>query len=231
MAHDRELMVRQAACLDWPGSARRPLEALGRALLERKKARPAARALACHPDEGFNMLRDASEVENLLTRRAAVFGLARVPEAWAMQILEKVSVDDEQWVVRGAAAEAAERRRNPPWRIPAPVQDPSQLPWLIAFAGKLGSGMAPGKAAMEMLRRRRQRHRWSRSQRSKPLSWMDASEFEPSQQALRSDQAFLRDAAFESLWRQAGRRRLISAWSLRCDRGPGAVADFPPTGR
>jgi HEAT repeat protein len=208
MAHDRELMVRQAACLGLAGiGSEAALEALGRALLEAEEGvrLAAAEALACHPDEGFNMLRDASEVENLLTRRAAVFGLARVPEAWAMQILEKVSVDDEQWVVRGAAAEAAERRRNPPWRIPAPVQDPSQLPWLIAFAGKVGSGMAAGKAAMEMLRRAVASGTVEEQIAAlETLGWMDASEFQLElNKALRSDQPFLRDAAFESLWRQA----------------------------
>jgi hypothetical protein len=122
-----------------------------------------------------------------------------------MQILEKVSVDDEQWVVRGAAAEAAERRRNPPWRIPAPVQDPSQLPWLIAFAGKVGSGMAAGKAAMEMLRRAVASGTVEEQIAAlETLGWMDASEFQLElNKALRSDQPFLRDAAFESLWRQA----------------------------
>jgi len=161
--------------------------------------------LACHPDEGYNMLRDAVEVENLLTRRAAVFGLARVPEDWAMQILEKVAVDDEQWVVRGAAAEAAERRRNPPWRIPVPTQDPSQLPWLTAFAGKVGSGMAAGKAAMEMLRRALSSGSVEEQIAAlETLGWLDATEFNLElNKALRSDQPFLRDAAFESLWRQA----------------------------
>ncbi len=208
MAHDRELMVRQAACLGLAGiGSEAALEALGRALLEAEEGvrLAAAEALACHPDEGYSMLRDASEVENLLTRRAAAFGLARVPEDWAMQILEKVTLDDEQWVVRGAAAEAAERRRNPPWRIPAPVQDPSQLPWLTAYAGKVGSGMAAGKAAMEMLRRAVSSGSVEEQIAAlETLAWMDASEFQLElNKALRSDQPFLRDAAFESLWRQA----------------------------
>jgi HEAT repeat protein len=208
MANDRELMVRQAACLGLAGIGSEPaLEALGRAVLEAEEGvrLAAAEALACHPDEGHDMLRDASEVENLLTRRAAVFGLARVPEDWAMQILEKISVDDEQWVVRGAAAEAAERRRNPPWRVPSPVQDPSQLVWLTAFAAKVGSGMAAGKAAMEMLRRAVSSGSVEEQIAAlETLGWMDASEFQLElNNALHSEQPFLRDAAFESLWRQA----------------------------
>jgi hypothetical protein len=208
MAHDRELMVRQAACLGLAGiGSDAALEALGRSLLEAEEGirLSAAEALACHPDEGFSMLRDASEVANLLTRRAAVFGLARVPEDWAMQILEKMAVDDEQWVVRGAAAEAAERRRNPPWRIPAPVSDPSQLPWLAAYAAKVGSGMAAGKAAMEMLRRAVSSGTVEEQIAAlETVAWLDSNEFQLElNKALRSDQPFLRDAAFESLWRQS----------------------------
>jgi hypothetical protein len=151
------------------------------------------------------MLRDAAEVNNLLTRRAAVFGLSRVPEDWALQILEKVQIDDEQWVVRGAAAEANERRRNPPWRIPTPVREPSELPWLVAFAARVGSGMAAGRAAMEMLRRAVSSGTVEEQIAAlETLAWLDAGEFRMElNKALHSDQPFLRDAAFESLWRQA----------------------------
>ena len=208
MAHDRELLVRQAACLGLAGIGTEPaLESLGRALLEAEEGvrLSVAEALACHPDEGYNMLRDAADVNNLLTRRAAVFGLARVPEAWALKILEKVQIDDQQWVVRGAAAEANERRRNPPWRIPTPVREPSELPWLVAFAARLGSGMAAGRAAMEMLRRAISSGTVEEQIAAlETLAWLDASEFQMElNKALRSDQPFLRDAAFESLWRQA----------------------------
>lgn len=208
MTRDRELLVRQAACLGLAGiGSEAALEALGRALLEGEEGvrLAAAEALAIHPDEGYGMLRDAAEVDNLMTRRAAVFGLARVPEDWALKILEKVQVDDQQWVVRGAAAEAAERRRNPPWRIPTPVRDPSQLPWLMAFAARIGSGLAAGRAAMEVLRRAISSGSTEEQIAAlETLAWLDASEFQLElNNALRSDQPFLRDAAFESLWRQA----------------------------
>ncbi len=208
MSHDRELLVRQAACLGLVGiGTEAALEALGRALLEAEEGvrLAAAEALSCHPDEGYGMLRDAAEVNNLLTRRAAVFGLSRVPEDWALKILEKVQIDDEQWVVRGAAAEANERRRNPPWRIPTPVREPSELPWLVAFAARVGSGMAAGRAAMEMLRRAISSGTVEEQIAAlETLAWLDGSEFRIElNNALRSDQPFLRDAAFESLWRQA----------------------------
>ncbi len=207
MAQDRELLVRQAASLALAGIGNEAaLEALGRALLEAEEGvrLAVAEALACHPDEGYQMLRDGAEVNNLLTRRASVFGLARVREPWAIEILEKVQVDDEQWVVRGAAAEALERRRTPPWRIPAPVREPSELEWLKAFAGRVGSGMTAGRPALEMLRRALSSGGVEEQIAAlETLAWMDASDFQLElNNALRSEQVFLRDAAFEALWRQ-----------------------------
>jgi HEAT repeat protein len=205
---DRELLVRHAACLALAAiGTDSALEGLGHLLLGSQESvrLAAAEALATHPDEGFGMLRDASEVDNLLTRRAAVFGLSRVPEAWALEILEKMQVDDQQWVVRGAAAEALERRRNPPWRLRAPVRDGSELPWLAAYAARQGLGVAPGRGSFEMLRR-------SLSQGSvdeqaaaiEALGWIGSAEFSIElTRALRAPDPHVRDMAFEALWRLA----------------------------
>ncbi|HET7010838.1 MAG TPA: HEAT repeat domain-containing protein [Anaerolineales bacterium] len=203
---DRDMLVRQAACLGLVGIGTEPaMEALGRALLEGEEGvrLAAAEALACNPDEGYNMLRDAVDVDNLLTRRAAVFGLARVPETWALELLDKVLVEDGQWVVRGAAAEAAERRRIPPWKVKSPVREPAELPWLVAFAARVGSGVAPGRPALEMLRRALSSGTAEEQLAAlEALAFVGGDEFRMDiQQALKSDQAHLRDAAFEALWR------------------------------
>ena len=148
------------------------------------------------------MLRDAMEMENLLTRRAAVFGLARVPEAWAIEILEAVHLDDDQWVVRGAAAEVLERHRNPPWKIHPATDDLSTLPWLQAFAEKEGLAVAPGRAALEMLRRAL--NKGSEEEQIAALEaivWAGGEELAMELfQALSSSEPHLRDAAYEALW-------------------------------
>jgi HEAT repeat protein len=205
---DRDLLARQAACLGLVGIGTEPaLEALGRALLEAEEGvrLAAAEALACNPDEGYGMLREAVEVDNLLTRRAAVFGLSRVPEPWALEILDKVQVDDGQWVVRGAAAEAAERRRNPPWKVRPPVREAAELPWLVTFATRVGSGIAPGRAALEMVRRALSSGTIEEQLSAlEALAYVGGEEFRiDMQQALHSNDAHLRDAAFEALWRQS----------------------------
>lgn len=208
MAEDRSLEARQAACLGLAAvGSDIALESLGRALLGAEEAvrLAAAEALACHPDEGYGMLKEAAALDNLLTRRAAVFGLARIPEPWVVEILEKVQTDDKQWVVRGAAAEAYERRRKTPWRIPTPVEEPSTLPWLVAYAAREGAGIAPGKAALEILRRAMASGTTEEKLAAiEALAWFDSADLAMDlYQALGSSEPRVRDAAFETLWRQA----------------------------
>ena len=201
----RNLHSRQAACLALATiGTDEALEGLGHILLESDEGVliAAAEALACNPDEGYAMLRDAMEMENLLTRRAAAFGLARVPETWAIEILESVHLDDDQWVVRGAAAELLEQHRNPPWKILPPINDLSALPWLQAFAEKEGLAVAPGRAALEMVRRAL--NKGSEDEQIAALEaiiWAGGEELATELfQALNSPEPHLRDAAYEALW-------------------------------
>jgi HEAT repeat protein len=203
---DHNLQVRQAACLGLAGIGNESaLEGLGKILLDGDESvrLAAAEALASHPDEGYDMLRDAMEVENLLTRRAAVFGLGRVPEAWAAELLGQVQVEDDQWVVRGAAAEVIERQDNPPWKIEPPILEVADLPWLIEFASREGLGIAPGPAAFEMVRRALNKGTEEEKVAAlETIAWLGAKELGIElRQALGSDEPFLRDAAYEALWR------------------------------
>ncbi len=203
---DRNLHVRQAACLALAAMDTEPaLEGLGKVLLDGDESvrLASAEALASQPGEGFNMLRDAIEVENLLTRRAAVFGLARVPEPWALEILELVQVDDDQWVVRGAAAEAVERRRNPPWEVNPRVEEIAELPWLVEFAAREGMAVGPGPQALEMIRRAITKG--TEEEQIAALEAISASDANELAIELRktffSSEAHIRDAAYEALWR------------------------------
>jgi HEAT repeat protein len=201
----QNLHTRQAACLGLAGiGTESSLEGLGRLLLEGDETirLSAGEALACDPNEGYSMLREAVEIENLLTRRAAVFGLSRVSEDWAFEILETIQVEDDQWVVRGAAAEALERRQNPPWHIQPPSDDIAELTWLSDFAAREGLGVAPGKAALEMIRRALNKGTPEEQIAAmEAIAWNGGDEFSIElTQALHSDESYLRDAAFEALW-------------------------------
>jgi HEAT repeat protein/energy-coupling factor transporter ATP-binding protein EcfA2 len=205
---DKELMVRQAACLGLAAiGTNEALEALGHALLggEESVRLAAAEALAINPDEGYNMIRDGAEHDELLTRRAAVFGLARIPEEWAAKILEEIQIEDSQWVVRGAAVEAIERRKDPPWKVLPRQSDVSELPWLVSFASKRGLGVSPGRPAMDLVRKA-----LNDGTPEEKLAALEVIANEGAVdlaldlfQALGSRHEYLRDAAYEALWRLA----------------------------
>lgn len=131
------------------------LEAVASVLIsgDDSQRRAAAEGLANHPEEGHPTLEEASAVEDPAVRRAAVFGLGRIRQPWAIKILEKLRAEDSQWIVQDAANQVllALQEANPraPRRLPAITQ----LPWLIAFAAERGMGVAPGKPAFEMLYR------------------------------------------------------------------------------
>lgn len=114
--------------------------------------RAAAEALANDPVEGHAMIKDGATMQDILVRRSIVYGLARVHEPWAQETLQKLQVEDDQWVVRNAATEVIEeygKQGNP--RIPRPLPAPSETPWLIEFAGKQGTGISPGAPATDIL--------------------------------------------------------------------------------
>ncbi len=90
-------------------------------------------------------------MEDLLVRRAVIFGLMRIKEDWVIKLLEKMQIEDSQWVVRTAATEALDELRKPsPYKI-QPVPELENSPWLIAFAGKMGLGVIPGKVALDLM--------------------------------------------------------------------------------
>ena len=114
--------------------------------------RAAAEAMANHPGEGHKMLREGAEMkEDLNVRRAVAYGLGRVHEPWAEEMLNKLQTEDDQWVVRNSAQEVLEDRHKPDPHIPKRFPPPSESPWLIAFAGKKGEGISPDKPPTDLL--------------------------------------------------------------------------------
>lgn len=151
---DEDPTVRQAAVrgLAYPGIDA-TMRLLERVLLEGDEMlRPvAARALAECGEEGVTFLREVAASEDVMTRRAAVFGLA---QAGARDLLETIARDDEQWIVRSGAsmalAEMEEQEKRPGVAPPPKIE---RLPWLISWAATQGEGVGVGDAARQMLLR------------------------------------------------------------------------------
>jgi HEAT repeat protein len=147
--------ARRAACLALVAIGTiDALEVVGEALLRADDdlRRSAAEALANDRAEGFSMLRDGAGMEDIPLRRAVAYGLGRIKEGWAFEALEKMRLEDDQWIVRNAASEMIDvRTRTSDPRAPRPLPAPAETPWLIRFAGTQGVGISPGTPATSVL--------------------------------------------------------------------------------
>src|SRR3989304_5612952 len=148
------LAVRRAACMALVAiGTNEALEIVARTLLtgDEDVRRAAAEALANDLGEGHPMLQEEITHTDISLRRAAAYGLGRLNESWALEALHKTQVDDDQWVVRNAAAEVLDSRTNISDRAPHKLKAPSESPWLIEFAGKQGVGISPGAQATDIM--------------------------------------------------------------------------------
>jgi len=154
LLNDSSPAVTRATCLALVAIGDKlAIESLATAMLhgEESLRLSASEALALHPTGGHPVLKNGSQAEDLLVRRAAVYGLGKIRQPWARQLLEKMAIEDEQWVVRSAATHALEEIGVPLKYIPRPHQELSDTPWLIAFGSQRGIGVSPGEPALELL--------------------------------------------------------------------------------
>ena len=147
--------VRRATCLALVAiGTENALEAVARALLQgdEELRRAAAEALSNDPKEGHSMLKEgATLADDIMVRRAVVHGLSRIHQPWALELLQKMQVEDDQWAVRNLATQYLEQMSHVDPRVPRRLKVPSDSPWLIEFAGKQGMGVPRGGPATEVL--------------------------------------------------------------------------------
>ncbi len=111
----------------------------------------AAEAFTNHSTAGINVLKEALQVEDLLIRRSAVFGLSHIHEEWSKNLLEEIAVQDSEWMVKNAATQALEYHNNPQLFIPRRPIPPSEAAWLIEFASQQGRGIPSGSYPLDLL--------------------------------------------------------------------------------
>ncbi|PKO18380.1 MAG: hypothetical protein CVU39_02785 [Chloroflexi bacterium HGW-Chloroflexi-10] len=121
------------------------LHTIARLLLQAEETvrQLAAEVLANIPPQGEEILKDAITMDDILVRRSAIFGLVKLPELWAFEILQKLSVEDSQWVVRIAAAQALEFLDQKNVFSPQKILPYFDNQWLIKFAGQENIGISP----------------------------------------------------------------------------------------
>jgi HEAT repeat protein len=202
---DEDTRIVGAACLALVAIGSKPaLDSVMSLLLQgSENARLlAAEALANNVSEGHPALEEAASLPDLLVRRSSVFGLARTKRPWAINILEKMEIEDGQWVVRTAANQVMEEIRQPDYRIPRPLPALPESAWLINFAGKLGLGVTSGQQAMDLVIKALETG--EPRERLSALEFLQQNGGEESllqvYQTYFGSQAVLREAAFHTLW-------------------------------
>jgi HEAT repeat protein len=165
--------------------------------------RAAAQALANHPQEGHPALQEGSSMPDLLVRRSVVHGLARIRAEWSIKILEKISLDDQEWVVRNTAIQLLEDIKKPNRSIPLPHPKPEETPWLIDYATRQGIGVAPGKQAFDLIHRALQNGEFK--ERVAALRYLQNFGIEESVPLIfdiyvNASEREIREAAYTTLW-------------------------------
>lgn len=169
---------------------------------EQELRQAVAEALAAVPGEGHAVLRDAMTSQEMMLRRAAVFGLARIKAAWAISLLYRALLEDEQWYVRNAAEEAFLEAEGLEATGALRHPDADSLSWLIAWAAAKGEGVPAGPNARQVLVRVLQEGeepvlRAAAAQSLANLGYMPA--LKPLYGALRDKDEKVRAAVYEAL--------------------------------
>ena len=210
LIYDNSVFINRAASLALVViNTNKSLELLTRALLEGNEEvrRAAAEGLARHPTEGFPVLRDGATVEDILVRRAVVYGLVIVNEPWAIELLEKMQLEDDQWVIRNAATQGLEDIKSISVSVPTPQTEIHETPWLLKFASEKGMGVSPGQAGWDMLKAS-----LTGGNEDQKLAAMDVYRLKPSEarnvikelyQLMKGPEGDVREAAYVTLWYMA----------------------------
>lgn len=113
-----------------------------------------AEAFSALPEEGFPTLFDAVRDDDLMLRRAAIYGLRRIRSTWALLEIYRAFLEDEQWYVRSAAQQAfQELQYGRSISMTTPYPQPDSIEWLKAWAAQRGEPLPQGDAATQILLR------------------------------------------------------------------------------
>jgi HEAT repeat protein len=114
-----------------------------------------AESLAEDPTDGYLVLHTAITNDDMLVRRAAVWGLRRVPAPWALIWIYRAFLEDSQWYVRSAAQQAfMDLQAHEASRLLKPYPQPEDISWLrdwLSATGGEAAAMNPEEALLHML--------------------------------------------------------------------------------
>lgn len=129
------------------------LEALAQAFTQGSEQvrQAAAESFSDIPEEGYPVLYDAIQDEEMMLRRAAVFGLRRVKSPWAVVAIYRAFLEDQQWYVRSVAQLAFEELQYGGTLAARGYPQAESIAWLAQWAAQRGESVPPGEGAVQML--------------------------------------------------------------------------------
>ncbi len=111
----------------------------------------AAEALTNNTYVGHEILKQSAQSKDFMVRRSVTVAIGHISADWVPQFLNKISVEDDQWIVRNAAANALETLQSPAASAPRPLPKAAETDWLIQCASNRGVGIPAGKVPVGLL--------------------------------------------------------------------------------
>ena len=113
--------------------------------------RAAAESLARMKPSGEDILKRLVKNEDLITRRAVVFGLGAVRKKWSREIIETISLEDQEWFVRTTAERVLDSQLDLNYSVPRPNVKYLESEWLLTYAAEKGMGLSPEVYPIDLL--------------------------------------------------------------------------------
>lgn len=113
--------------------------------------RTAAETLARIKPTGQEILKNLARSEDLITRRAVVFGLAAIHEGWSKELLEQIALNDKEWIVRTTAEHVLALTADLGVSVPRSYTPYLKAEWLLKYAASQGEGLSPDVYPVELL--------------------------------------------------------------------------------
>lgn len=113
--------------------------------------RAAAETLARIKPTGQELLKNLVKSEDLITRRAVVFGLAVIHDKSTKELLEQIALNDKEWIVRTTAEHVLTVTADRSLSVPRPYTPYLKAEWLLKYAASKGEGLSPDVYPVEIL--------------------------------------------------------------------------------
>jgi len=83
--------------------------------------------------DGHQIIREALDEQDGLTRKVAVTSLERIEEDWILELLEDHQTHDSQFIIRSRATDILERLRTNDVPTPERPPEPHEIPWITTY--------------------------------------------------------------------------------------------------